>query len=157
MDISRFLQTQGLPLNTSQLEQCTRRSWQLLYVKSIFPIVLKSSVSALSARSSQQQQQKKKNSSSGRGWRKKHSGNRGREGVHRFGSPKVFLHSITPAPGGRSQLCVSLTWLVVRRSYASLYSRSKASAIRQWLINNMNLAHHCQYICKMYLFIYLCI
>lgn len=60
MDISRFLQTQGLPLNTSQLEQCTRRSWQLLYVKSIFPIVLKSSVSALSARSSQQQQQKKR-------------------------------------------------------------------------------------------------
>lgn len=58
MDFSKYLQTQGLSLNTSQLKQYTRNSWQLLYIKSIFPIVLKSSASALSVRSSQQQQKR---------------------------------------------------------------------------------------------------
>ena len=43
-------------------------------------------------------------------------------------SPKVLLHSMTPAPGGLSQLCVSMTWPGVSRSYAILYSRSNASA-----------------------------
>lgn len=35
---------------------------------------------------------------------------------HRTGSPKVRLHSMTPALGGRSQLWVILTWLGVNRS-----------------------------------------